>query len=92
MQGSGLSEALGIIYFENTVNKMLSGKSIACALPGLVLTERALAIEIQELLLSDNVIYKKGIYCIKIEISKLRNGDITIEYIKDVIIRRTDFS
>ena len=92
MQGSGQSKALGIIYFENTVNKMLSGKLIACALPGLVLTERALAIEIQELLLSDNVIYKKGIYCIQIEISKLRNGDITIEYIKDVIIRRTDFS
>ena len=85
MQGSGQSKALGIIYFENTVNKMLSGKSIACALHGLVLTERALAIEIQDLLLSGNVIDKKGIYCIQIEISKLRNGDITIEYIKDVI-------
>ena len=41
MQGSGLSEALGTIYDENTVNKMLSGKSIA----------RAFRIEIQELLL-----------------------------------------
>ena len=51
MQGSGLSEALGVIYGENTVNKTLSGKSIAWALHGLFLTERALAIEIQELLL-----------------------------------------
>ena len=65
MQGSGQSKALGIIYFENTVNKMLSGKSIACALPGLVLTERALAIEIQDLLLSGNVIDKKAFIVFK---------------------------
>ena len=41
MQGSGLSEVLGTIYGENTVNKILSGKSIA----------RAFRVEIQELLL-----------------------------------------
>ena len=40
MQGSGLSEALGKIYGNNTVNKMLSGKWISCALCGLFLTER----------------------------------------------------
>ena len=34
MQGSTLSEALGTIYAEKTVNKMLSGKSIARALRG----------------------------------------------------------
>ena len=81
MQGSGLSEALGTIYGESTVNKMLSGKSIVRALRGLFLTEKALTIEIQELLLSDNVIDQEGIDCIQNEISKLRNGDITIEYI-----------
>ena len=42
MQGSTLSEALGTIYAEKTVNKMLSGKSITRALRGLFLTERAL--------------------------------------------------
>ena len=77
MKGSGLSEALGIIYGENTVNKMLSGKSIACALRGLFLTER---IEIQELLLSGNVVDQKDIDFIQNEINKLRNGDIAIEY------------
>ena len=56
MQGLGLSEALGTIYGENTVNKMLSGKSITRALRGLFLTERTLTIEIQEVLLSGNVI------------------------------------
>ena len=34
MQGSKLSEALGTIYAEKAVNKMLSGKSIAHALRG----------------------------------------------------------
>ena len=77
MKGSGLSEALGIIYGESTVNKMLSGKSIACALRGLFLTER---IEIQELLLSGNVVDQKDIDFIQNEINKLRNGDITTEY------------
>ena len=56
-------------------------KSIARALRGLFLTERALTIEIQELLLSDNVIDQEDIDCIQNKISKLRNGDITIEYI-----------
>ena len=81
MQVSGLSEALGSIYGENTVNKMLSGKSIARALRGLFLTETALTIEIQELLLSGNAIDQQDIDCVQNEINKLRNGDITIEYI-----------
>ena len=34
MQGSKLSEALGTIYAEKAVSKMLSGKSIAHALRG----------------------------------------------------------
>ena len=81
MQVSGLSEALGAIYGENTVNKMLSGKLIARALRGLFLTETALTIEIQELLLSGNAIDQQDIDCVQNEINKLRNGDITIEYI-----------
>ena len=81
MQGSGLSEALGTMYGEKTVNKMLSGKSIARALRGLFLTWRALTIDIQELLLSDNIIDQEDIDCIQKEINKLRNGDITIKYI-----------
>ena len=81
MQVSGLSEALGSIYGENTVNKMLSGKSIARALRGLFLTETALTTEIQELLLSGNAIDQQDIDCVQNEINKLRNGDITIEYI-----------
>ena len=44
------------IYGENTVNKKLSGKSIGRALRSLFLTERALTVETQELLLSGNVI------------------------------------
>ena len=47
MYGSGLNEALGTIDGENTVNKMLSGKSIARALRSLFLTEKALTIEIK---------------------------------------------
>ena len=43
--------------------------------------ERALTIEIQELILSGNVVDQEDIDCIQNEISKLRNGDITIEYI-----------
>ena len=39
MQGAGLSEALGTIYGENTVNKMISGKSIVRALGGIFLTD-----------------------------------------------------
>ena len=81
MQVSGLSEALGAIYGENTVNKMLSGKLIARALRGLFLTETASTIEIQELLLSGNAIDQQDIDCVQNEINKLRNGDITIEYI-----------
>ena len=81
MEGSGLSEALRAIYGENTVNKMLSGQSIARALRGLFLTERALTIKIQELLLSVNVINQEDIDCIQNETNELRNGDITIEYI-----------
>ena len=81
MQVSGLSEALASIYGESTVNKMLSGKSIARALRGLFLTETALTIEIQELLLSGNAIDQQDIDCVQNEINKLRNGDITIEYI-----------
>ena len=39
MQGAGPSEALGTIYGENTVNKMISGKSIVRALGGIFLTD-----------------------------------------------------
>ena len=80
MQGAGLSEALGTIYGENTVNKMISGKSIVRALGGIFLTDWALTIEIQELLLSGNVIDREDNDCIQNE-NKLRNEDITIGYI-----------
>ena len=60
---------------------MLSGKSVAWVLLGLFLTGRALTIELQELLLSDNFIDQEDIDCIENKISKLRNGDINIEYI-----------
>ena len=56
---------------ENTVDKMLSGKSIARALRGLFLTESTLTTEIQELLLPDNVIDQEDIDCIQNEISKI---------------------
>ena len=81
MQGSGLSEALGTIYGEKTINKMLSGKSTARALRGLFLTERTLTIEIQELFLSGNIIDQEDIDCIQNEIHKLRNGDFAMKYI-----------
>ena len=81
MQGSGLREASGTVYGENTVNKMLSGKSVAWVLLGLFLTGRALTIELQELLLSDNFIDQEDIDCIENKIRKLRNGDITIKCI-----------
>ena len=71
MQGSALSEALGKICGENTVDKMLSGKSIARALRGLFLTESTLTTEIQELLLPNNVIDQEDIDCIQNEISKI---------------------
>ena len=71
MQGSALSEALGKIRGENTVDKMLSGKSIARALRGLFLTESTLTTEIQELLLPNNVIDQEDIDCIQNEISKI---------------------
>ena len=58
---------------------MLSGKSVAWVLLGLFLTGRALTIELQELLLSGNFIDQEDIDCIQNKISKLRNGDITIE-------------
>ena len=80
MQGAGLSEALGTIYGENTVNKMISGKSIVRALGGIFLTDWALTIEIQELLLSGNVIDREDNDCIQNE-NKLRNEDIIIGYI-----------
>ena len=81
MQESGLSEALGTIYGEKTINKMLSGKSTARALRGLFLTERTLTIEIQELFLSGNIIDQEDIDCIQNEIHKLRNGDFAMKYI-----------
>ena len=65
MQESGLREVLGTIHGENTVNKMLSGKSISRALRGLFLNERPVTIEIQELLLSGNVIDQEDIDCTK---------------------------
>ena len=71
MQGSALSEALGKICGENTVDKMLPGKSIARALRGLFLTESTLTTEIQELLLPNNVIDQEDIDCIQNEISKI---------------------
>ena len=81
MQGSGLSETLGTIYGEKTVNKMFSGKLTTRALRGLFLTERILTIEIQGLLLSGNIIDQEDIDCIQNEINKLRNGDVAIKYI-----------
>ena len=63
-----------------TVNKMISGKSIVRALGGIFLTDWALTMEIQELLLSGNVIDREDNDCIQNE-NKLRNEDITIGYI-----------
>ena len=60
---------------------MFSGKSIARALRGLFLTERALTIEIQKLLFSGSVIDQEDIDCFQNKIRKLRNGDITIKFI-----------
>ena len=59
---------------------MISGKSIVRALGGIFLTDWALTIEIQELLLSGNVIDREDNDCIQNE-NKLRNEDITIGYI-----------
>ena len=65
MQESGLREALGTIHGENTVSKIISGKSISRALRGLFLNERPVTTEIQELLLSGNVIDQEDIDCTK---------------------------
>ena len=65
-----MNEALETVYGENTVKKMLSGKSISRALRGIFLVEKALSIELQDQVLASQVISKEDVDCIQDEIKK----------------------
>ena len=82
MSGSGLNEALQTIYGENTVNKMLGGKAIALGFRGLILTESALTIQIQKLVMVDQKIEQQDIESLKSQYQKFMNGEITAELIQ----------
>ena len=54
MDASGLSDVLQIIYGENTVKHMVSGKAIARAIRGHILVETALHLRLQKMILEES--------------------------------------